>query len=479
MLHALACSYIFHVPTTPTEGGVDDALLRNAVLVLGAAATTSDFSKALGAMGAIEYFLAIFQCAEGMDGTRNAAVDALANLCEASRPNVLALHKYGGIQALCSFLNSSLTNSLADFNFLISVTHLVWICISASKRCRRELVACDGVDVLLSMLEVCPSVMRSQVLGCLSDLLRGQDARVVFLAWRSPRTKKPAVSMLLEMWVHEEERQEVARSVSVESKEGTEEAGGDDSDIRGGATYPGGGSVTSTAVLRQSHSTGHESRLRRALNLARRLDATATGEQQASASVLGTAGLDIDVRAKLWSALKDVLPSEEDVVGAAAARVAGSGSGDSAGGRASGGQASVGSGMSTEALVALAVVSRYAQFRKGDAWVGVKRELEAGGILPIEPDNELMNERIAKADTCADEARRRQLAHVGAHAQADQDGVNAFYSDLLARSKAKDSAPKKNLTMAERKRRKEMKAKMLEKSQELAGEDSSSVETKG
>ena len=459
--------------------------MRNAVLVLGAAASTSDFSKTLGSMGAIEYFLAVFQCAEGMDGTRNAAVDALSHLCEGSKPNILALHKAGGIQALCSFLSLSLTNSLADFNFLISVTHLLWVCISTSKRCRRELVACDGVDVLLSMLEVCPSVMRSQVLGCLSDLLRGPDARVVFLAWRSPRTKKPAVSMLLEMWVHEEERQEVALSASGESKEREATAAvaggaaGED-----GATYPGSGSVTTTAVLRQSHSTGHESRLRRALNLARRLDATATGEQQASESVLGTAGLEIDVRAKLWSALKDVLPSEEEVVGAAAARRGGGGAGAGGGGgagrgRASGGQAGAGTAMSTEALVALAVVSRYAQFRKGDAWVGVQRELTAGGVLPIEPDNELMSERISKADTCAEEARQRQLAHVGAHAQADQDGVRAFYSDLLARSKAKDSAPKKNLTMAERKRRKEMKAKMLEKSQELAGGDSGAVETKG
>ena len=131
--------------------------------------------------------------------------------------------------------------------------------------------------------------------------------------------------------------------------------------------------------------------------------------------------------------------------------------------------------MSTEALVALAVVSRYAEFRKGDAWVRVERKLAAKGVVPIEPDLDLMKDRIAEADGCAKDARERQLAHVGSHANADHIGVRAFYADLLARSKAKDSAPKKNLTMAERKRRKDMKAKMLEKSQELAG----SGESKG
>ena len=69
--------------------------------------------------------------------------------------------------------------------------------------------------------------------------------------------------MLLEMWIHDEERQEVEREAERENKEAESSTEG------AAATYPGIGYQTSTAILARVHSTGKQSRLRRALNLAR------------------------------------------------------------------------------------------------------------------------------------------------------------------------------------------------------------------
>jgi hypothetical protein len=102
--------------------------------------------------------------------------------------------------------------------FLLSVVDCVWNCIAGNDSAEQKFLAVRGVLTLLSMLEVratspspafdaltripqvCPSFMRSTVLGCITDLSTSDEGRQQLFVWRSKVTKRRVLDLMVEFW---------------------------------------------------------------------------------------------------------------------------------------------------------------------------------------------------------------------------------------------------------------------------------------
>ncbi len=104
--------------------------------------------------------------------------------------------------------------------FLLSVVDCVWNCIAGNDSAEQKFLAARGVLTLLSMLEardisrqfvpvvisltctsqVCPSFMRSAVLGCVTDLSTSDEGRQQLFVWRSKVTKRRVLDLMVEFW---------------------------------------------------------------------------------------------------------------------------------------------------------------------------------------------------------------------------------------------------------------------------------------
>ncbi|KAF4686586.1 hypothetical protein FOZ60_005053 [Perkinsus olseni] len=82
----------------------------------------------------------------------------------------------------------------------------VWSCILGCKKSEEGfIINFNGVGHLLECLEVGPSVLKRQIVGCLSDLLETSAlARLQFLQWNSPITLRSGVKLLLGLLVREQ-----------------------------------------------------------------------------------------------------------------------------------------------------------------------------------------------------------------------------------------------------------------------------------
>ena len=69
----------------------------------------------------------------------------------------------------------------------------------------------EGVDKLLDLLEVCPNIMKAQVLGFLAELCSNSKAIAYYQAWKSPKRHFSATQLLLQLYAEEEKRLGVER----------------------------------------------------------------------------------------------------------------------------------------------------------------------------------------------------------------------------------------------------------------------------
>ncbi len=95
--------------------------------------------------------------------------------------------------------------------FSMALIDLVWRCIVGNRRNEAAFISDDGVDVILNLVERAPVSMRTQVCGCLSDLMANPAARPYFRAWRSGKYLYGAAAMCLRLWAVEEHRTKVDR----------------------------------------------------------------------------------------------------------------------------------------------------------------------------------------------------------------------------------------------------------------------------
>ena len=89
---------------------------------------------------------------------------------------------------------------------LVGVIDCLWNSVAGNGRSEARLLSTGGIDALLNMLEVCPLLMRHQIAGLLADLC--ENGRIVpyVKAWRSDRTMKTAVELLMHIFEDEEVR---------------------------------------------------------------------------------------------------------------------------------------------------------------------------------------------------------------------------------------------------------------------------------
>jgi len=87
--------------------------------------------------------------------------------------------------------------------------------VVGNKKSEVILARAEGVDALLSLLEVSQMLQRIQVLRLLSDLLENTKMLPFLHAWRSPKTMRPAAQVIAHCWVDEEARLGVKREQGI------------------------------------------------------------------------------------------------------------------------------------------------------------------------------------------------------------------------------------------------------------------------
>jgi hypothetical protein len=163
--------------------------------------------------------------------------------------------KKGGLQPGTFGLSGSATEKVSPL--LVGVIDCLWNSVAGNGRSEARLLSTGGIDALLNMLEVCPLLMRHQIAGLLADLC--ENGRIVpyVKAWRSDRTMKTAVELLMHIFEDEEVRLSFDRPDGIITnlweplrRHASEQAaafGGDGGG--GGESKEGGGATKSHEIL--------------------------------------------------------------------------------------------------------------------------------------------------------------------------------------------------------------------------------------
>ena len=89
---------------------------------------------------------------------------------------------------------------------IVAVVDCIWSSCVGNKRSEARLLQCEGQDALLDLLEICPKLMRNQIVGLLADIMLNSKCVPYLTAWRSDRSMVSAVSLLMRLWEEEEKR---------------------------------------------------------------------------------------------------------------------------------------------------------------------------------------------------------------------------------------------------------------------------------
>ncbi|GMI11929.1 hypothetical protein TrRE_jg6614 [Triparma retinervis] len=89
---------------------------------------------------------------------------------------------------------------------IVAVVDTIWCAVIGNNRSEARFLQCQGQDALLDLLEICPRLMRNQVVGVLADLLQNKRCTPYIKSWRSDRSMVSAVSLLCRLWEEEEKR---------------------------------------------------------------------------------------------------------------------------------------------------------------------------------------------------------------------------------------------------------------------------------
>ncbi|GMI12631.1 hypothetical protein TrLO_g13021 [Triparma laevis f. longispina] len=94
---------------------------------------------------------------------------------------------------------------------IVAVVDCMWSSCVGNRRSEARLLQCEGQDALLDLLEICPRLMRNQIVGLLADLMLNAKCIPYLTAWRSDRSMVSAVSLLMRLWEEEEVRMKKER----------------------------------------------------------------------------------------------------------------------------------------------------------------------------------------------------------------------------------------------------------------------------
>uniref|UniRef100_A0A061QTH0 Flagellar associated protein n=1 Tax=Tetraselmis sp. GSL018 TaxID=582737 RepID=A0A061QTH0_9CHLO len=384
-------------------------LLGLALQVLRAAATHAPARDALGEGGAMVTALNLLCDVEAPwpESIRCWAAILLGDLCHAHERNQVLFRKADGVVLLQQTLvDLRAKDSTLPSKLVLAVLRAVWNCIAA---CRKNLVrflAMDGMDALLDILEVGHNSLHPIGLSILADILENPKAHVFFHEWLSSRSGWRAPQLLLWIWKQEDEKRGITRK-----------------GVLTNTARPLAGVGERTAWLPRSEvAYGFQSPVK----------------QRELAEIAAAVDGDF-ILSRVFVCCKLLgFPSVVEVLG-------------------------------EEEQATLVGIEAYVKFRQGEFWQDLRRDLAAACIEPTEEDASRIASGIEASEFLAETVRGNQRAIMDARLERDLEAEAEFYRSKKLQQAQEQEAKKlkqnkSKLTMAERKRAKEAKERMLENS---------------
>lgn len=118
-----------------------------------------------------------------------------------------------GVSILVEFLKMDigfLASGLGHFGLVVSVVNCVWCAVVGCYKTEDYFLGKEGAFLLLDLLQLAPSSLRSQILGCFLDLSENQKTLSHIGVWRGKKNISVA-HLLCEIWRQEEEHIGVKR----------------------------------------------------------------------------------------------------------------------------------------------------------------------------------------------------------------------------------------------------------------------------
>jgi len=360
----------------------------------------------------------------------------LTNICggdgQEDNKNQVRLRKGGGVEVLRERIRWSPEDSLAAKDQVIAIIGAVWSCVVGNRRSEARFLKLEGVDALLDMVEVCPTLMRPQIVGALSDLLQNPKSVPYFKEWKSDISMKTASQLFLEMWALEEDRLGLSRP---------RETGGIISNLiyplrsHAGDTTPCPPESSELEKTNDPASPIAHSRLKEALAAAK--DFEAGKAVDAETETLTVVVNNSDLRPKLYAVLASV------------------------------GFQDIGDYLeTTQTMVASIHCEQYPTFRVGEIYADIREELAIEKVKAISADSLWVEGQLEEVFNIASAVKCRQ-GNVKKCADVDtQGGEASFFNNIRQKAEqefqAHLSVKKSRMPKSSMKARLEAKAKKAE-----------------
>eukprot|EP00294_Goniomonas_avonlea_P000699 CAMPEP_0114555898 /NCGR_PEP_ID=MMETSP0114-20121206/8994_1 /TAXON_ID=31324 /ORGANISM="Goniomonas sp, Strain m" /LENGTH=904 /DNA_ID=CAMNT_0001741053 /DNA_START=109 /DNA_END=2820 /DNA_ORIENTATION=+ len=183
----------------------DEAVRYGVLKVLLNTASFPPFQDELGQLGAVGMMLSLVNDTGSHPfQLRQDAVAVLADLCYHHTANAQLFGQLYGVETMLSCLDSTPQDADRKEPMALSVVDCIWSAVCGNQVNEATFIHSNGINALLTLLEVCPELMQSQVLSCLSDFLESTATRPQVVAWKSRVTRRGAVALLLDLW-HKQE----------------------------------------------------------------------------------------------------------------------------------------------------------------------------------------------------------------------------------------------------------------------------------
>lgn len=164
-----------------------------------------EFAEELGKLGAVGLLIELFADKENSMSSRQLCASVLAGLCQDNADNRREFRKREGVESIRAEVvyrpDETTDNHLF---FTLCVVDCVWCAIVGTKKNEVRFLDEGGLFALLDVLEVAPLLLKRQIIGCLSDLMRYRKAAKLFVQWNSQITMKGGLKILLELWQSEQ-----------------------------------------------------------------------------------------------------------------------------------------------------------------------------------------------------------------------------------------------------------------------------------
>ena len=332
---------------------------------------------------------------------------------------------------------------------IVAVVDTLWNAVIGNRRCEARFLQCEGQDALLDLLEICPRLMRNQVVGVLADLLQNERCAPYIVSWRSDRSMVSCVSLLCRLWEEEEKRLKKERSEGIITNL-WKPLGGHVKD------FP----VPSTPVdyFNEFGKTGIDADgdgIDDGLQTTggQKLGKTFAAFKKLEKALAAGAKRGGNLEQKLKKSMKT-----EDIRGKIASLVSSIGFEEAK------------KDLSAHEKLTLTMVQNWLHFTLAEEWMRVRDSLVGDGVKPISADVLLVGSYLEEAFVCASTLKAEQGTLYQEKQQSIVDEEEGFFGSILLQRdqeihqlqiKKKASMPK---SLAKRKAEKEAKAKMLAQS---------------